>query len=246
MPILHGANLSPYVRKVRVALAFKGIEYDDNQVVPFGPTPEFQALSPLKKIPVYQDGDLVLPDSSVILAYLECAHPTPALLPADAGERGRALWFEEYGDTKVTTNLATVFFQRFVGPRFLNLETDEAAIRDAIDEQLPPVFDYLSEQLGDSLPGRWHVLDRRHRDHDGLRELSHRRRRNRRRALARTRSLCRTRPWAPGLQAHRRGRHSEGLGRESLEQKDTSRERRALEKNEEEPGWRILQARPEC
>jgi glutathione S-transferase len=150
MPILHGANLSPYVRKVRVALAFKGIEYDDNQVVPFGPTPEFQALSPLKKIPVYQDGDLVLPDSSVILAYLECAHPTPALLPADAGERGRALWFEEYGDTKVTTNLATVFFQRFVGPRFLNLETDEAAIRDAIDEQLPPVFDYLSEQLGDS------------------------------------------------------------------------------------------------
>jgi len=26
-PILHGANISPYVRKVRVALAYKGIEY---------------------------------------------------------------------------------------------------------------------------------------------------------------------------------------------------------------------------
>ncbi|MBW2397093.1 MAG: glutathione S-transferase family protein [Deltaproteobacteria bacterium] len=40
-PILHGSNISPYVRKVRVALAFKGIEYDDVQQNPFGAPPEF-------------------------------------------------------------------------------------------------------------------------------------------------------------------------------------------------------------
>ena len=33
-PILHGANSSPYVRKVRVALAYKGVEYDNTQQVP--------------------------------------------------------------------------------------------------------------------------------------------------------------------------------------------------------------------
>jgi len=150
MPTLHGANLSPYVRKVRVALAHKGIEYEDVQIIPFGPSPEFEKLNPLKKIPVYQDGDLVLPDSSVILGYLEHKHPEPALLPSDPGERGRALWFEEYGDTKVTTTLATVFFQRFVAPNFMKREPDEIAIRKAIDEELPPIFDYLTGQLGDS------------------------------------------------------------------------------------------------
>lgn len=30
LPILHGANISPYVRKVRVALAYKGIEHSNN------------------------------------------------------------------------------------------------------------------------------------------------------------------------------------------------------------------------
>ena len=30
-PILHGANISPYVRKVRVVLAYKGIEYNNTQ-----------------------------------------------------------------------------------------------------------------------------------------------------------------------------------------------------------------------
>ena len=40
-PILHGSNVSPYVRKIRVALAYKGIEYDNTQQVPFGAPPEF-------------------------------------------------------------------------------------------------------------------------------------------------------------------------------------------------------------
>jgi hypothetical protein len=65
-PILHGSNISPYVRKVRVALAFKGIEYDDVQQIPFGAPPEFVAKSPLSKIPCWEEGELILPDSSVV------------------------------------------------------------------------------------------------------------------------------------------------------------------------------------
>ncbi len=67
-PILHGSNISPYVRKVRVALAYKGIEYDDVQQIPFGAPPEFVAKSPLSKIPCWEEGELILPDSSVILS----------------------------------------------------------------------------------------------------------------------------------------------------------------------------------
>ena len=148
MPILHGANLSPYVRKVRFALAEKGITVDQEQVVPFGLSDAFKKLSPLGKIPVYQDGDLVLPDSSVIIDYLEHVHPKPALYPADPGQRGRALFYEEYGDTKVIGALATVFFQRFVRKNFFKQEPDEAAVKNALEKEIPPVLDYLAGELG--------------------------------------------------------------------------------------------------
>ena len=52
-PILHGSNLSPFVRKVRVVLAFKNIDYANTQQVPFGAGPEYTKLSPLSKIPCW-------------------------------------------------------------------------------------------------------------------------------------------------------------------------------------------------
>ena len=54
------------------------------------------AKSPLSKIPCWEEGELILPDSSVILGYLEQRYTDPPLLPAAPGPRARALWFEEY------------------------------------------------------------------------------------------------------------------------------------------------------
>jgi glutathione S-transferase len=150
MPILHGANLSPYVRKVRFALAEKNLTVDQEQVVPFGLSDEFKKLSPLGKIPVFQDGDLVLPDSSVIIDYLEQVHPDPALYPRDPGQRGRALFYEEYGDTKVTPALSTIFFQRFVRKNFFKQDADEDIVRAALEDEIPGVLDYLAGELGDA------------------------------------------------------------------------------------------------
>ena len=149
MPKLHGANLSPFVRKVRVALAEKGIEYESVPVVPFGVSADFKKLSPLGKIPVYQEGDFAIPDSSVIIDYLEQTHPTPRLYPADPKQRARALFFEEYADTRLVEILATVFFQRFVQVQLFKKPADEALCREAIDKKLPPTMDYLEETLGD-------------------------------------------------------------------------------------------------
>ena len=150
MPTLHGVNLSPFVRKARVALAEKGIAYDQVQVLPFGQTAEFLAISPLGKIPVYQDDDVTLPDSSVIIDYLEHIQPEPALYPAAPAERARALWLEEYADTKLVEVLTTVFFQRFVAPNFMQQETDTALVDETLREKIPPVFDYLEQQIGDA------------------------------------------------------------------------------------------------
>ena len=149
LPILHGANISPYVRKVRVALAHKGIEYNNTQQSPFGAPDEFVAKSPMSKIPCWEEGELILPDSSVILGYLEHRYPDPPLLPAEPGKRARALWFEEYADTRMGECIPAVFFQRVVMPNILKWETDEAAVALLLEKKVPEVLDYLSSCLGD-------------------------------------------------------------------------------------------------
>jgi glutathione S-transferase len=151
MPTVYGASVSPFVRKVRVVLAEKGVPYEIEQVFP-GPAapPEFRAISPLGKIPAFRDGERTLADSSVICAYLERTHPTPALYPAEPYDYARALWFEEYGDGGlVPVTGAKIFFQRIVAPRFFGRATDEALVEKAINEELPPLFAYLERELGE-------------------------------------------------------------------------------------------------
>jgi glutathione S-transferase len=156
MPTVIGAPLSPFVRKVRVALAEKNVAYDLDPVIPFNPPADFRKVSPLGKIPAFRDGDRTLSDSSVICAFLEKVHPDPALYPRDPYDYARALWFEEFGDTALAQNLTgTFFFQRIVGPRILNQPTDEAVLKKAAEQDLPPLFDYLESQIGtgDALVG---------------------------------------------------------------------------------------------
>jgi glutathione S-transferase len=151
MPKLLGAFGSPFVRKAYVALTEKGIPFEQEQVIPFGVSAEYRKLSPLGKIPAYQDGDKTLADSSVIIAYLERTHPQPALYPSDAYDYARALWFEEFGDGGLAPVMgAKVFFPKVIGPRFFNQEPNLAEIQKVVDTEVPPMFDYLEGELGDN------------------------------------------------------------------------------------------------
>jgi glutathione S-transferase len=148
--VLHGASASPFVRKVRVALIEKGIPYELDPVVPFPPTnstPEFRRMSPLGKIPALSEGDFAISDSSVICAYLERKHPNPPLYPSDAQAYARALWFEEFADSKLVEAVAPAFFQRIIRKRIFKQEPDEEAVRKGLTELLPPALDYLEGQL---------------------------------------------------------------------------------------------------
>jgi glutathione S-transferase len=148
MPTLYGVALSPFVRKVRVVLAEKGIAYDHDPVIPVNVSAEYRKISPLGKVPAYRDGDKTLADSSVIIAYLDRIHPNPSFYPSEPYDYARALWFEEYADGGLTPIIGPkIFFQKVVGPAFFNQKTDEAVVQKAFDEELPPMFDYLESQL---------------------------------------------------------------------------------------------------
>ena len=161
MIVIHGVNGSPFVRKVKVALAEKSIPYEQKPVMPMGVSDEYRAKSPLGKIPCLEDGDYVLPDSSCILAYLERKHPSPPLLPDDPEQVGRALWYEEYGDTKLMEVIGPVFFERFIKKMLMQQEPDEERVRQTLELQ-PPVFDYLEGEVADReylAGGRFSVAD---------------------------------------------------------------------------------------
>ncbi len=159
---LHGVALSPFVRKVRVALAEKNLPYESIPVMPFGPREEFMKISPLGKIPVLERDGFTVPDSSVIIAYLERTDPQPSLYPTDPQDFARALFLEEYADTRVADKLTTPFFQRFVRANILKEEPDEAKVQQALTEEIPPVLDYLESQITNPeaiIGGRFSIAD---------------------------------------------------------------------------------------
>jgi glutathione S-transferase len=151
--IVYGGAVSPFVRKVRVVLAEKGLQYTLDQVSPFNPPPEFLQISPLKRIPVLRDTDHAepntLPDSSIICDYLEHKAPNPPLYPADPFERAKALWYEEYADSVMAQNIGRgLFFERIV-KKMMRGQTDEAVCKKTLTEELPPLFDHLEREIGD-------------------------------------------------------------------------------------------------
>lgn len=138
--VIYGMKGSPFVRKVQVLLAEKGIEYELEGVNIF-PAPDwFAAINPAKRIPVLRDRSVgadgvagTIPDSSAICAYLERKHPEPPLYLKQAFAYGRALWLEEYADSELASLVGDAFSiadiavaTQFVNLRFAGGSVDAA------------------------------------------------------------------------------------------------------------------------
>lgn len=147
-PVLIGNPVSPYVRKVLVACAVKGLEPRLDPIVPFMGSDEFTAVSPLRRVPVWIDDQVTLSDSTVILEYLEDRWPEPALRPAAPADRARARWLEEYADTRLgDLFIWKLFYQRIIRPFVWNEPTDEAVVSQVLETDAPAAFDYIEGQL---------------------------------------------------------------------------------------------------
>lgn len=114
---LYSAPLSLFARKVEIALREKGLAFT-RALVPFSQTegyapkhPAVLAANPKAQVPVFQDGDLTLYDSTVIIEYLEDAHPEPPLLPRDPAARARCRQAELFADEVMIVPLAALMFR---------------------------------------------------------------------------------------------------------------------------------------
>lgn len=145
---VYGFPISPFVRKVHVVAAEKGIPVELAMSNPAAPAEEFLAASPFRKIPALVDGDFTCADSTAIVTYFDALQPDPPMVPGTPQQKARAIWFEEFADTILVAAGGKVLFNRFVGPKLMGKPGDEAAAEQGLKE-LEPVLAYLESQCGD-------------------------------------------------------------------------------------------------
>jgi glutathione S-transferase len=145
---IHGVPFSAHTRKVLIAAIEKNLSFELVPVIPLTPPPGWRELSPLGLIPVVQDGEVTLADSSVIGLYLERRYPEQSLYPADAAAYAHALWIEEFVDSGLAPHvLRGLLMQRVFAPKFLKKPPDEALIRTSLNEMIPARLAYLESSL---------------------------------------------------------------------------------------------------
>jgi RNA polymerase-associated protein len=129
---LYDATRCPYCARVRIVLAEKALEWETVAVDLDDRPAWIYEKNRLGRVPVVEEDGLVLPESAVIMEYLEERYPDPALLPADAAERALA-------------RLLVERFDRLSGPYYKVRRGDESA-RGELEERLGEVDALLEER----------------------------------------------------------------------------------------------------
>lgn len=147
---LFGASLSPYVRKVSVALAEKGLPYEQIQIDPNRRPEDYYELSPFGRIPALRDGDHVLADSGVICTYLDARYTDVVLNYSDPYLKARVQWFEKFGDYELGPALTFGVFRNRVLMRLLRRPCDEEYVATCLSEKIPKLMQYLENNAPES------------------------------------------------------------------------------------------------
>ena len=94
---LYDAARCPYCARVRIALAEKGVEFETVEIDLSDRPAWLYEKNPAGRVPVLEEDGRPLPESSVIMEFLEERYPEPPLLPADAADRAavRCLIFRD-------------------------------------------------------------------------------------------------------------------------------------------------------
>ena len=110
---LIASKTSPYVRKVRIALAEKKIEYQMVEAAPYEPVNPVHAWSPLGKVPVLVlDDGTHLFDSRVIVEYIDSVSPVSRLIPEPNRQRIEVKRWEALADGICDAMIAVVMESR--------------------------------------------------------------------------------------------------------------------------------------
>ena len=99
MLTLYDAARCPYCARVRIVLAEKDVEFEAIEIDLSDRPAWIYEKNSTGRVPVVEEDAWVLPESAVIMEYLEERYPEPALLAADPSDRALArLWIFRHDD----------------------------------------------------------------------------------------------------------------------------------------------------
>ena len=140
MLALYHNDMSLCAQKVRVCLAEKGLEWESRHLVLRAgehQQPWYLKLNRRAVVPTLIDGDKVIPESNVILEYLEETYPDPRAGAADAYGRARMrLWTKQLDEDVHDASAAILSF----GIAFRHQYLERGELGKKMLEQIPNIF----------------------------------------------------------------------------------------------------------
>jgi glutathione S-transferase len=126
---LYSGDISPFASRARMAVYAKGLDVEILPPPGGSKSPEFLAINPLGKVPclVTDEGHSV-PESGIIVEYLEALYPERPLTPAAPEEATLARLVARIGELYVLAPLSKLFGQ--LDPRSRDAEAVAAAIAE--------------------------------------------------------------------------------------------------------------------
>ncbi len=135
---LIGATTSPYVRKVRIMMAEKKLEYTFVEENVWAADTTINHANPLGKVPcLILDAGEALFDSRVIVEYLDILSPVGKMIPASGRERAEVKTWEALADGLLDASILARLEATWAG------RTEEQRSLKWIDRQLTKVGDSL-------------------------------------------------------------------------------------------------------
>jgi len=99
MLTLYDAARCPYCARVRIVLAEKNLEYEPIEIDLADRPAWIYEKNSTGRVPVVEEDGWLLPESAVIMEFLEERYPEPPLLAADPADRALArLWIFRHDD----------------------------------------------------------------------------------------------------------------------------------------------------
>ena len=140
MLALYHNDMSLCAQKARVCLAEKGLPWEDRHLVLRDGTHQqdwYKKLNRRAVVPTLIDGDKVIPESNVILEYLEDTYPEPRLSPKDTYLRAKMrLWTKQLDEDVHDASAAIISF----GIAFRHQYLERGELGNAMLEQIPNLF----------------------------------------------------------------------------------------------------------
>jgi glutathione S-transferase len=138
--VLYHNDMSLCAQKVRVCLAEKGLEWESRHLVLRAGEHQqswYRKLNRRAVVPTLLDGDKVIPESNVILEYLDETYPDPPLAPKNSYDRARMrLWTKQLDEDVHDASVAVLSF----GIAFRHQYIERGELGQKMLEEIPNPF----------------------------------------------------------------------------------------------------------